>query len=265
MKYKTIRRFLSLFLVILFIAGCSSNGGGATEGPSGTGEPISPGGGMPVVGEGLCANSYFPVRQGATWTYQSKGGAAGDYTFTDTVSAVRDDGFTLTSTFEDLTRTQEWECTEEGLVALQLGGPTVATLSSEDIDLQLDVKNVSGVTFPNEINAGDQWQHALDFEGTMVIASETAEADGNVQTNFTVLGEESVTVPAGTFNAMKVRMDTTLSVTVKVQGLAVPVTFSGSFDYWLVQGVGWVKASGSGTVANTSFTETIELQSYNIP
>jgi len=264
MKYKTIRKFLSLLLVFLLITACSSNGGG-TGGPSGTDEPISPDSGLPVVGEGLCANAYFPVRQGATWTYKSTGGAAGDYEFTDTVSAVRDGGFTLTSTFSDLTRTQEWECKEEGLVALQLGGPTVATLSSEDIDLQLDVKNVSGVTFPSEINAGDQWQHALDFEGTMAIAGETAEADGNVQTNFTALGEESVTVPAGTFNAMKVQMDTALNITVRVQGLAVPVTFSGSFNYWLVQGAGWVKASGTGTVANTSFTETIELQSYNIP
>ena len=45
----------------------------------------------------------------------------------------------------------------------------------------------------------------------------------------------------------------------------MPVTFSTSEEYWLVPGVGRVKASGQGNVAGVAFDETIELQSYKIP
>ena len=70
---------------------------------------------------------------------------------------------------------------------------------------------------------------------------------------------------AGTFNAMKVQVGTTLNMNVSYQGLSVPVVFSGSYTYWFAQGVGWVKASGTGSAAGMSFNETIELQSYSIP
>jgi len=245
-------------MVVAFVTACSSPGGNSTEGPIHSG-------GAPVTGEGICANSYYPVREGATWTYKSTGSPPGDYSFTDTITSVRSDGFTLSSKFGDLTRTQEWACKEEGLSALQLGGPTAATLSSQDIDLKIDVKNVTGVTYPAEIKPGDQWQQMLEFTGTMDIAGETATAEGNIQTNFTALGKENVTVPAGTFDAIKLQVDTGLNISMKIQGLTVPVTLSGTYDYWYVQGVGWVKASGSGNVTGISYTETIELQSYNIP
>ena len=110
------------------------------------------------------------MREGATWSYASTGGPAGAYNFTDTITSVRPDGFTLSTQFDDLTRTQEWACQPEGMVALQLGGPSAATLSAQDMQLNLEVNNVSGVTFPSQINVGDQWQHSLDFDGNMTVA-----------------------------------------------------------------------------------------------
>lgn len=242
-----------------------------TQEPSGTETsataegPVSSGGGMPVAGSGLCANAYYPVREGATWTYQSSGGPLGGYGFTDTITAVREDGFTLTSQFDDLTRTQEWACRTEGLVALQLGGTSAATLNSQDMQLTLDVGNVSGVTFPSEIAPGDQWEHALEFTGTMNVGGQEIEANGSARSTFNAIGNESVTVPAGTFDAIKIRVDSTININGVFQGVAVPVTISSPYDYWFVQGVGWVKASGTGDVGGESFSETIELQSYNIP
>ncbi len=229
----------------------------ATEPPA-TSESNSP----PDTEGGLCTNAYYPVREGATWTYKSSGGPSGGYSFTDTVTAVRADGFTLTSQFENLTRTQEWSCKPEGLVALQLGG---AAVSTQSMNLDVQTQNVSGITYPKEINTGDQWDYALDFTGKINVAGNSGEAKGNDKNHFKALGIESVTVPAGTFDAMKIQTDTTLDITASVQGVSVPVTFSGSYTYWFAQGVGWVKASGTGSVAGTSFNEMIELQSYNIP
>jgi hypothetical protein len=64
---------------------------------------------------------------------------------------------------------------------------------------------------------------------------------------------------------MKIQVETTLNMNVSYQGLSVPVTFSGSYTYWFAQGVGWVKAAGSGSAAGMSFSDNIELQSYSIP
>jgi hypothetical protein len=215
--------------------------------------------------EGACGNTYYPVVQGATWTYESTGSPAGEYSFTDTITSVRSDGFTLTSQVGNLTRTQEWSCTEQGLVAQQPGGPALAILSSQDMNFTFDVKKVDGFSYPLEMNAGDEWQHTLEFEGKMEIAGEDATAAGNAQTVYKVLEDESVNVPAGTFQATKVQVETNIVFTIQVQGIAVPASFSSSYTYWYVKGVGWVKAQGDGNITGTSFTETIELQKYNIP
>jgi|SRR6266487_732676 len=276
-KSKTIFTPIGVLLTIILLAACSlqSNtptvASQATENtepqPSATEpateQPVTPeSSATSVATEGLCANTYYPVREGATWTYKSTGGPSGGYGFTDTITAVHEDGFTLTSKFENLTRTQEWSCKPEGLVALQLGG---AAVSTQNMNLDVQTQNVSGITYPKEINAGDQWDYALDFTGKIKVAGNSADAKGNDKNHFKALGVESVTVPAGTFDALKIQTDTTLDITASVQGVSVPVTFSGSYTYWFVQGVGWVRASGTGSLAGTSFNETIELQSYNIP
>ena len=278
MEKSEMRTILSLLLVMVFVTACSLPGNETptptllvTEEPQATATELATeppvtqeGSGMPVAGEGLCANAYYPVREGATWSYKSTSGPAGDFSFTDTITSVRENGFTLTSQFDDVTRTQEWACEPEGLVALQLGGPSAATITTQDVQLNLTVNNVSGVTFPSEIITGDVWQHMLEFEGDLDIAGTLAEATGAAESNFSALGTESVTVPAGTFDAMKVEVDSTITINATFQGISMPVAFSGTYTFWFAQGVGWVKASGTGEVIGTSFTETIELQSYNI-
>lgn len=274
MEQKKIKLMVSLLLTIIFLAACSYPSTNPAAAPQTTQteptqivptEPPLPSEGMPVTGEGLCANAYYPVRQGATWTYKSAGGSAGEYSFTDTITSVREDGFTLSTQFGNLARAQEWSCQPEGLVALQFGGAPAAMLSAQNMELNLEVTNVSGITFPSQINAGDQWQHSLDLQGSMTVLGQEGTATGTAQNNFTAVGNESVTVPSGTFDAMKIQVDTTLNMNISYQGLSVPVVFSGSYTYWFVQGVGWVKASGTGEVAGTAFSETIELQSYSIP
>ena len=280
MEKNSIKSIVSVLLTIILLGACSSPATPSptetqlieTQAPPATSTEIateppatSESAGAPAAGEGLCANTYYPVREGATWSYQSTGSPAGAYAFTDTITPIREDGFSLSSRFGDLTRTQEWACKPEGLVALQLGGTSAATLNTQNMQLNLEVKNVSGVTYPSEINVGDQWQHNLDFEGKMSVANQEGSATGNAQTNFNAIGNENVTVPAGTFDALKIQIDTTLNINVSVQGISVPVKFSGSYSYWFVKDVGWVKASGTGSMAGTSFNETIELQSYNIP
>jgi hypothetical protein len=271
------RKIIGILLGLLLLAGCSSPGNSSTQGPPDTQQPNITS--VPTSTEilptpsetpspsptGTCANLYYPVREGVTWFYKSTGSAAGDYSFIDTITSARADGFTLTSEFNNLTRTQEWACKSEGLVALQLGGTSAATLNTQDMQMNLTVNNVSGVTYPSQINAGDQWEHGLDFTGKVDIAGQSGEAEGNAKTNFTALGIENMTVPVGTFDAMKVQVDSVIKITARFQGVTVPVEISGSYTYWLARDIGWIKASGTSDFGGQTLSETIELQSYNIP
>ena len=275
MEQKKFRILVSTLLIIPILSACSSPSvpmqnlqptetaqSSATE-PVATVSTATMESSTPVP-QSLCANAYYPVREGTTWSYKSTGGPAGEYAFTDTITSVREDGFTLSTQIGDLTRTQEWTCTSEGLSALQLGGAPAAMLNSQKIHLNLDVKNASGITFPSQINAGDQWQQSADVEGDVSMGNEGGKAKGTAQMNFHALDQESVTVPAGTFDAMKVQVDTTLTVNVAYGGLSLPVKFTGTYTYWFAPNVGWVKATGTGNVLGTTFSDTTELQGYNI-
>jgi hypothetical protein len=277
MEQKKINTIFSALLIIIFLTACSSPAPTVpqtteTQAPLAASTKIatqlpvaSESSFTPAAANSLCTNAYYPVREGATWSYKSTGGPAGEYSFTDTIASVREDGFTLSTQIGDLTRTQEWTCTSEGLTALQLGGAPAAMLNSQNIQLNLDAKNSNGVTFPRQMNPGDQWQQSVDVDGSVVVANEQGTGSGNAQMKFQAIGIESVAVPAGTFDAMKIQADTTLNITVAYEGLSLPVKFSGTYTYWFAQGVGWVKASGTGSMMGTSFSETTELQSYNIP
>jgi hypothetical protein len=276
MKLKTIQFMVSALLILIFLAACSTPPipptglqSTATAPTTLTETAFAPTATLetstPAAAQGLCTNTYYPVRQGATWTYKSTGGPAGEYSFTDTIPSVRDDGFTLSTQVGDLTRTQDWTCSAEGLAALQLGGAPAAMLNSQDIQLNLDINTGTGVTFPRQINPGDRWQQTMDFTGNVTMMNEEAQATGTAQMNFSAIGNESVTVPAGSFEALKVEVDVTLNIQAAYGGVTLPVAFSGEYAYWFAPNVGWVRSSGTGNVLGSSFSDTTELQSYSIP
>jgi hypothetical protein len=215
--------------------------------------------------QGLCANPLYPVKVGATWAYTSTGSITGDHSFTDTITDVRDDGFTLTSQFDQLVRTQEWTCKPEGLASLTFGGGAAAGISTSGIQMDLTTSNVQGVNLPKTINAGDQWPYSLDFKGTMDLNGTSVDTQGTATYTFNAIGEENVTVPAGAFNAMKIHVEMIFDMQVTFSGINTPVKFTSSSDMWYAPDVGWVKSTGSGDIMGTSYDESIELQSYNIP
>src|SRR6266705_1382620 len=113
MQHTSLKKILSLTLVLLFSMGCALGAKPAATPPTNTNEPPAQPTSTtesptttPVEQTGACANKYYPVREGATWSYKSTGSIAGDYSFLDTITTVRDNGFTLTSQFSKLTRTQ---------------------------------------------------------------------------------------------------------------------------------------------------------------
>jgi len=104
------RAFYSALLALALLLGACGGGAAPTESQNPQGEaPVAeqPTAEPPTQSAGLCSNLYFPVVVGATWTHAGTSNTGGDYAFTEAITEVRADGFTMTGTFEDLTRTQE--------------------------------------------------------------------------------------------------------------------------------------------------------------
>lgn len=218
------------------------------------------------AGGGMCDNPYYPTSPGTTWTYSDSGGPAGPFTFTSSVSELRSDGFTLTLQYPGLTVTQQWACEPEGLVALQYGGGPSAALSTSQTTAQFETTEVSGVTIPASLQAGDQWQQSYKIQGTQTIGEgETGTSEGSVTYNFQALGMESVSVSAGTFEAMKIQNDMNMEITVTVSGITVPTTVTGTNTLWYAPDVGWVKSSNVNDMSGEQINETIELVEYDAP
>lgn len=214
----------------------------------------------------LCGNSLYPAIQGAAWVYTSTGGPSGAFIYTNSITATREDGFTLTTQFADHTLTQEWICLPDGLVAQQLGGGSTAGVSMQDMTSQLKTSEVNGLSLPKNITSGMQWQYSLRLQGTIVMPGDPeAPADGTYSTITQEIGRETITVPAGTFDAVKTQSNSTVDIVSSFGGADLPIKFSGTTLTWYASGVGYVKVVENGDFGGQMYSATTELQSYNIP
>ncbi len=214
---------------------------------------------------GACSNPYYPVVNGATWNYAGSGGPNGNYSYTDTISEVRADGFTVTTVIDNsVTTTQQWSCKPEGLTALQLPG-FVTILAMQQLNATLQTSDIQGITLPAAISPGDDWSYQLNLQGSIEADGIKADTNGEAVYNFTAGDTESVTVPAGTFDAMKINGVLTFDSTASISGFSLPVKISLNTTSWWAPGVGMVKTQITGDMVGTAINDTIELQSYNIP
>jgi len=215
---------------------------------------------------GACNNLYYPVGEGVTHAYQVSSSMSETISIVDTISDVTADGFTLSSQFGDVSRTQQWACGSDGLTALEYGGQESAILSAEGVSAQFTTHDVTGVTVPVSISPGDAWSQEFQIEGTQSMpGDQTAFSEGTVQYQFKAVGMETVSVPAGSFDAIKLEVNTVFDFTSTFQDVTVPVTFNSTGFSWYAPGVGWVKSVDESSAFGTTATTTIELVSYTVP
>lgn len=219
----------------------------------------------PSTTSSICSNNLFPVKQGATWTYSSTGGPNGDFNFTDTITEIRADGFTLTSQPPNLSYKQEWLCTTDGLSVLQLSGGTTGSISTQNITAQFTTLQTTGVSLPRDITPGMKWQYDMQMEGSVPMPGEQTQSPVTFSLAMQELGKETITIPAGTFNADKIQAAFVVQINADFQGSTVPYTINGSSIVWYAPGVGYIKSIENVDFSGTPFTSTTELLSYNIP
>ena len=203
-----------------------------------------------------CDNVYLPTSPGSTWTYVSTSSlstSTGGRTVTTT--KVGPDSF-----FHDVQFVKppihyeaSWQCTPQGLV--EFGGGVLASLNASG-KVKVDILKNTGVSLPSSLAIGDTWSQTTELQMT----SDTLNGTGRWIGNFKAIGLEAVTVPAGTFQAL--RIDGTLtSESDPYPSLNLTVDASS----WFAPRVGLVKNAGHIYGQTADYTYALDLVSYNIP
>jgi hypothetical protein len=212
---------------------------------------------------GACANDHQPVAEGDTWTY-AVGGSGGGTDYTDIITTVEVSGFAVTSDFGRVRRGTRWSCTRTGLVALQYGGGASGALTSQGLWASLRTTRVAGVTIPRSIGLGDTWSQSFGVRGTIDIGGARTTASGSVDERFEAGGVVSVTVPAGTFDAVAIETMTAIDIRTSVAGVRTPVKVVSAGTTYLAEGVGMVKATSDTSLFGQPLSSTIELRNYAV-
>lgn len=199
---------------------------------------------MSQVELGPCSNAYFPVVDGATWVYDIDGVSQAVHT----LSVDDEDSFHIAIVSGDSTAVLEGRCSQEGIILLEAGMEgnyfTDSGTSSTNTDYQ------EGVTLPNNLKVGDAWTQVTGLTGD----SGEISLEARVITNYNVIGKETITVPAGTFETLKIEQRASMVIQGKeilTDGLL-----------WYALGVGNVQTE-TGLGGGEKFL--VRLISYDIP
>ena len=202
----------------------------------------------------LCDNIYFPNTVGDTWEYAGNNTAMGTYTRIDTISNSGDKSFSVQSSVAGATSTVDYTCTAAGLVSTdpiqQYVGPLLSSLGGQ---VSIKLISNSGISLPAKINPGDTWQQIAQFDAT----SASYSTSGRLVFNYTAVGNENVTVPSWSYNAL--RVDTSIKIEISAFRIS-----AGTYEMttWMAPNVGIIKTQGSSHVSNVNFTDSTELSSF---
>jgi len=215
---------------------------------------------IPVETASACDNPYMPIVVGATWDYTLTGPVSD--TYTHTVLSVESDRFTEQDVFGvGVTRQGTWQCKDGALIALNPPSGGSSTVTTDEVQVDLQTKELSGVTLPATIKAGDTWSQSLTLEGTQTVNGTALPARNQLTSNCIATRIEPVTVAAGTFDAMRVECQTTMNISLQMGETESATTLTLMGISWYVEGVGMVKNATVGM----GLDSTTELVSYHIP
>lgn len=206
--YKFILGFI---FIVVVISGCNPTDSmplGATPTQTapaqvqitGTESPLTPLDNPQGGEDGECENKYYPVQDEATWTYSLAGAA--ESTLTVSTDPVDESEFTVTVTTLDGTSQQKGHCTDEGVAFWDEAGLSALFNSLAGTTTATTISNV-GVSLPHEVELGDTWNQILSVAGS----------DGgvvSVTADFVALAYETINVPAGDFDTLKIQRSSTI-------------------------------------------------------
>jgi len=258
MRMKTTLTAVTLAALVLLGAGCSQK---STE-PANTsnGDTSSTSKNTNVANADTCGNPYYPFKKGLTIAYKVTPAASGegssDYTIR-TIDVVGTKAIVQTELFGGIIADMEADCASG---SVELKGSSGLGSAMEGVQFKTEVVSSSGTTMPANVSAGKTWDHSETIKmevtgGENVLTGSTITMTTTEQSK--AIGEESITVPAGTYKAMKIELTrTTQGEMTGAQGanlIKIPSSTDTSTEWW-VKGIGMVK---SVTVSKDGTTTTV--------
>ncbi len=202
----------------------------------------------------LCTNQYFPNAKGDTWEYSGSNTLISNYSRIDTVTASSTEAFTVESNLAGVVYSLPYTCSPAGILATNpVQEYAGALLNSPNAPIKVELTSNEGVSLPSNVVPGDTWQQSSDFNAT----AENVNISGRFVFDYTATGYEQVTVPAGSYNAL--RVDATIRI--EVSGFRI---LAGTYttSTWMVAGIGVVKSEGTSHVPGVDFTDGMQLTKY---
>ena len=198
--------------------------------------------------QSLCSHPYFPIIDGASWTYDA--GLDEDYTLR--IEETDEDSFRMIQEMmdEDITYAVDWYCTEDGILRGSFGQLDLlnqAAGGEESAEFQFETLEWEGQTLPSpeSLETGYTWTSFYRLSASLEIESFSQSTEMSVVVDHEIAGFEEVTVPAGTFpEALRVDSNGQIRMALINDEDSTPL---GSFDFgystWYVEGLGMVKTS----------------------
>jgi len=217
-----------------------------------------------IDSESLCYHPYFPVIEGASWTYDDDL----DEDYTIRITETRENSFTMTQQLlndENFLFTADWYCSEEGILRgsfAQVDLINQAGGDAESPEFEFETLEWEGETLPNPdlLEVGYAWTSTYKLSANYDIEGFSDTFEVNVTIDHEIASIEEVTVPAGAFSEA-IRVDSTGQIDMGSL-FGENNTFFSSFDFgystWYVEGVGMVRSSSeiSGFNSGVSLTDS---------
>ena len=254
---------LAVFPVLIFvILGCSNlsrftqSGNTTTSNSTTTDKKTSDPSGTV---SSICSNVYYPIGENVVRKYRVTypKGTLSEREYTETFSDFTGDTFVVNTDFDKVKAHINWQCRPEGLLATQYNNTVNMTKTGGSVSVETKDYNV--VTLPPEgrWQLGEKWQaeYHVTESLNMPDGKQAGGGDGIVTQNGEIVGSESVTVPAGTFETMKAVLKSDVDITLTMKGVSMPMKVSIETTAYFAKGTGMIKSvtkMGSGIGDATS-------------
>lgn len=208
----------------------------------------------PKNASSVCANAYYPASESLRRNYKTTfaGNRIAPSTYTESFKNFTADGYTYQMTFAPREMGKEKsqplvvqggiKCSPQGLTMMEYANLQMGN------EMQMRVKTIKaeGITFPHESEwkVGKKWSMKYDVEMQFDQAMPPqlkVNPNGTYEMDWEIIGQESVTVPAGTFDALKVNLTFKNNLRMSVGSVSTPINTTFQSNLWVAKNVGMVK------------------------
>ncbi|GAB4270504.1 MAG: hypothetical protein Kow0080_15040 [Candidatus Promineifilaceae bacterium] len=178
--------------------------------------------------QSACDNPWFPIREGATWTYEGA-----DTNLVWTITSVEGDLENATAQMQadvaGVVLNYQWDCTPEGIASFDVAALTVPI---SGFDLNFDAESMSGqFLLPAEqMTLGTTWEFVVTMNVTGALPNGTAVSGTMTHTqSVAVIGTDPVTVDGRTVDGLQIQRDSVIEMSLSIPGTSVdipPLTMS---------------------------------------